>query len=165
VRPSFLVFLLAAAMGISTSFVNAGELNSFVRGSWRNIVQAHSGRPMIVHFWGMSCGPCRAEMAAWGRLLAEKPDLPLVTVSADLVPDAPDAAQDFLVKSGLSKAENWIFDESFVERLRYEIDPKWQGEIPFTLLIGRDGATRKIEGTANMSEVSAWLDGERQPIK
>jgi hypothetical protein len=31
----------------------------------------------------------------------------------------------------LLNAENWIIDDGFVERLRYEIDSKWQG-VPVT---------------------------------
>jgi thiol-disulfide isomerase/thioredoxin len=111
----------------------------------------------------LTCGPCRKELPAWGKLLAEKPDLPLVTINADMVQDAPEAAQEFLATSGLSNAENWIFDDSFVERLRYEIDPKWQGEIPVTLLIGSDGSIRRIEGSANLPEVSTWLNQQQEP--
>ena len=88
---------------------------------------------------------------------------PLVTINADMVQDAPEAAQEFLAKSGLSNAENWIFDDSFVERLRYEIDPKWQGEIPVTLLIGSDGSIRRIEGSAKLPEVSTWLNQQQEP--
>jgi hypothetical protein len=88
---------------------------------------------------------------------------PLVTINADMVQDAPEAAQEFLAKSGLSNAENWIFDDSFVERLRYEIDPKWQGEIPVTLLIGSNGSIRRIEGSAKLPEVSTWLNQQQAP--
>jgi hypothetical protein len=35
-------------------------------------------------------------MPACGRLYAEKPDLPLVTVNAGMVQDAPEETQDFL---------------------------------------------------------------------
>ena len=66
-------------------------------------------------------------------------------------------------KSGLSNAENWIFDNNSVERLRYEIDPKWQGEIPVTLLIGSDGSIRRIEGSAKLPEVSTWLNQQQEP--
>ena len=163
-RRPFLAAVLAVVPFILTAQATAGDLKSFVRGSWRSIVEAHTGSALIVHFWGLTCGPCRTEMPAWGKLLAEKPDLPLVTINADMVPDAPDAVVDFLAKSGLSNAENWIFDESFVERLRYEVDPKWQGEIPVTLLIGRDGSIRRIEGSAKMPEVSTWLDEVQQPV-
>jgi len=163
VRRPFLIALLAAVPLILTSPANTEELKSFVRGSWQSIVAAHLGRPVIVHFWGLTCGPCRKELPAWGKLLAEKPDLPLVTINADMVQDAPEAAQEFLAKSGLPNAENWIFVDSFVERLRYEIDPKWQGEIPVTLLIGSDGSIRRIEGSAKLPEVSTWLNQQQEP--
>ena len=163
-RRFFMAFFAAAPLLLGSA-ANAGELKTFVRGSWQSILAAHSKSALIVHLWGLTCGPCRAEIPARGKLLAEKPDLPLVTVNADMVPDAPEAVQDFLAKSGLQSAENWIFDDHFVERLRYEIDPKWQGEIPVTLLIGRNGSQRMIEGSANISEVSIWLDEERQPPK
>lgn len=160
--------LLFAAVFAAAPFVlalqaQAGDLKSFVRGSWQAIVLAHAGHPFIVHFWGLSCAPCRTEMPAWGKLLAERPDLPLVTINADIIPDAPGEAAAFLAKSGLSNAENWIFDESFVARLRYEIDPEWQGEIPITFLIGRNGAIQKVEGAARMPEVAAWLAEEERP--
>jgi hypothetical protein len=80
-----------------------------------------------------------------------------------MVQDATEPAEDFLAKSGLQNAENWIFDDSFVERLRYEIDPKWQGEMPVTLLIGRNGPIGRIEGSAKMPEVSAWLKEQQEP--
>ena len=42
-------------------------------------------------------------------------DFEVVTISADLVPDLPDATRSMLEKSGLSPAENWIFGDGFVE--------------------------------------------------
>lgn len=45
---------LAAALFLSGSAANAGELKSFVRGSWRSILAAHSGNAFIVHFWGLT---------------------------------------------------------------------------------------------------------------
>ena len=54
-------------------------------------------------------------------------------------------------------AENWIFNDGFVERLRFEIDPAWQGDIPRTLLIARDGTVTTIEGSAEMPELEKWL--------
>lgn len=138
----------------------AQDVKSFVRGSWKSIIQSRANEPMIVHFWGLTCGPCRQEMAAWGKLLAQTPNLRLVTINADMVQDAPEAVSDFLEKSGLSQAENWIFDDGFAERLRYEVDPKWQGEIPVTLLIGSDGATQRIEGVAPMADIRRWLNDE-----
>jgi len=99
-------------------------------------------------------------MPGWGKLLQERSDLNLVVINADLVPNEPGAVSAMLAQTGLAAAENWTFDDSFVERLRYEIDPRWQGDIPRTLLIARDGATTVIEGVADLDNVRAWLDGQ-----
>jgi thiol-disulfide isomerase/thioredoxin len=108
---------------------------------------------MVVHFWGPTCGPCRIEMPAWGKLLTERSDLNLVVINADLVLNEPDAVSTMLAQMGLGAAENWTFNDDFVERLRYEIDPQWRGEIPRTMLIARDGSTTVVEGVTDM-EVS-----------
>jgi hypothetical protein len=63
-----------------------------------------------------------------------------------------------LEKSGLSSAENWIFNDGFVERLRFEIDPNWQGDIPRTMLISREGTVTTIEGSAEITDLEKWYD-------
>ena len=81
-------------------------------------------------------------------------------ISADLVPNLPDATKAMLQHAGLSAAENWMFNEGFVERLRFEIDPSWQGDIPRTMLIARDGAITTIEGAADRAEIERWRQGQ-----
>jgi len=80
---------------------------------------------------------------------------------ADLVPNTAEAVAETLAKTGLSGAENWIFADDFVERMRFEINPRWRGEIPVTLLIARDGKTTTIEGAADPAQVRAWLDAQK----
>jgi thiol-disulfide isomerase/thioredoxin len=135
-----------------------GELRPFVRGSWKQILAAHAGRATVVHFWGLTCGPCRTEMPQWGKLLAERSDLDLVVIEADLVTNETSAVQSALTQAGLGAAENWIFSDKFIERLQYEIDPQWRGEIPRTVLIARDGSTTLIEGIFDPYQIRTWLD-------
>jgi thiol-disulfide isomerase/thioredoxin len=149
---------LALAPTIKSSAAVDEGLRAFGRGSWQEIRKAHAGRPLVVHFWGVTCGPCRTEMPIWGKFLHERADLHLVMIDADLTPDVPGAVKSMLEQSGLATAENWVFDDDFVERLRYEIDPQWQGEIPRTLLIAPDGTTTAIEGVADLAKINAWLD-------
>jgi hypothetical protein len=94
--------------------------------------------------------------------LRERSDLDLVAIDADLIPNQVEDASEMLARTGLAGAENWIFDDPFTERLRFEIDPRWQGEIPRTMLIARDGAATIIEGVADPAQVRAWLDGQRK---
>jgi thiol-disulfide isomerase/thioredoxin len=157
----FLVVSLAAVPAAETS----SELKPFVRGSWQDVLRSHAGRPTLVHFWGVTCGPCKIELPLLGKFMKDHSELAVVMISADLVPNLPGAARAMLEKAGLGSAENWIFNDGFVERLRFEIDPAWQGEIPRTLLIARDGTVTTIEGTAEIPDLEKWLAQQKVASK
>ncbi len=150
----------AALAWLLSSPVLAQEARPFVAGSWRAILAAHAGRPTIVHFWGMTCGPCRLEMPRWGALLARRGTADFVTVDTDAVAAAPGQAAAFLAGAGVSAAETWSFADTFAEKLYFQVDPHWQGEIPMTALVGRDGHVTRMTGAADMGAVETWLDAQ-----
>ena len=150
------VVLLASALAADAP----SELKPFQRGSWASLLRAHAGRPTLIHFWGVTCGPCKEELPLLGAFMRDHPDVDMIMISADLVPDLPAATKAMLQKSGLSAAENWIFNEGFVERLRFEIDPAWQGDVPRTILVARDGTLATIEGVADMAEIENWRQAQ-----
>jgi thiol-disulfide isomerase/thioredoxin len=158
------VFLVAFLLSAPAS-ETPSQLKPFGRGSWNDILRSHAGRPTIVHFWGVTCGPCKVELPQLGEFMKVHSGIDMVTVSADLVPDLPAATQSMLEKSGLRPAENWIFSDGFVERLRFEIDPAWQGDIPRTMLIARDGTITTIEGSAEMADLEKWSDRQLATTK
>ncbi len=139
---------------------HAGDPLPFERGSWAKLRAAHAGQPIVVHFWGLTCGPCLVELPNWGKLLAERKDLTLVLLAADPLPQQPEQLAATLDRAGLASAESWIFAYRFYERLRYEIDPSWAGELPRTEMIARDGTVTVLRGVADLSKVRAWLDGQ-----
>jgi thiol-disulfide isomerase/thioredoxin len=145
--------------GVAMADATTG-IKPFERGSWQAIRQAHAGRPTLVHFWGVTCGPCKVELPELGRFAKSHPGVDVVMIDADLVPNRPAAIAAMLAGAGLASAENWTFGDSYVERLRFEIDPKWQGEIPRTILIGKDGAIRTIEGSTEPADLDKWAQGE-----
>ena len=151
------IAILSSAMLLASAFAAdaPSELKPFGRGSWSSLLRAHAGRPTLIHFWGVTCGPCKEELPQLGAFMKDHPEIDVVMISADLVPDLPAATTAMLRKSGLSAAENWIFGEAFVERLRFEIDPTWQGDIPRTMLVARDGTITTIEG-ADIAEIENW---------
>jgi len=147
--------LLLALLAPAPALDSATQLKPFGRGSWHELTKAHAGRPTIVHFWGVTCGPCKIELPQLGAFMKDHPGIDMVTISADFVPDLPAATRAMLERSGLALAENWIFD-GFADRLRFEIDPTWQGDIPRTLLITREGEMTTIEGSAEMTDLEQW---------
>jgi thiol-disulfide isomerase/thioredoxin len=133
------------------------------RGSWQQLRQQHAGRPMIVHFWGVTCGPCLAELPRWGEFIREKPGAGIVLVSADPVMAEENIVTGALAKAGCAAAENWMFADPFTERLVYEVDPNWGGELPYTVLIGADASMTAILGEVNFSELRAWATRQGKP--
>lgn len=165
-RGSALQRLASAALLLalaSFSVAHAAGPLPFERGSWARLLSLHAERPTVVHFWGLTCAPCLVELPRWGRLAAERPDLRLVLVAADPLPQDAGRIAATLAGAGLADRESWSFADRFYERLRYEIDPGWAGELPRTVLIDRHGTATVLPGVADLGRVRAWLDRQREP--
>src|ERR1700749_2694591 len=93
------------------------RLKPFERGSWQELLRSHAGHPTLVHFWGVTCGPCKIELPQLGEFMKHHPAIDVVTISADLVPNLSAATRSMLQNAWLSSAENWIFSDGFEERL------------------------------------------------
>jgi thiol-disulfide isomerase/thioredoxin len=139
----------------------AADLHPFTRGSWQELRAGHAGKVTVVHLWGLSCAPCLAELPRWGELRRERPDLDLVLLAADPLADDQPRIAATLAKAGLSGTESWGFADAFAARLRFEIDPRWRGELPRTLLIAADGTTTTLSGVADLAAVRQWLDAQK----
>jgi thiol-disulfide isomerase/thioredoxin len=139
----------------------AGEQRPFVRGSWQDLRQEHAGHDVVVHFWGITCGPCLAELPRWAQFMRERPELDVVMVAVDPVIVDAGTITAALSKAGLEAPESWMFADPFSERLAFEVDPRWAGELPYTLLIRRDGLVKASLGAADFSELRNWADHHR----
>ncbi len=156
-----LSLLLAALLSVVPYWsAEAADPQSFERGSWAKLREAHAGQPTVIHFWGLTCGPCLVELPHWGALQAARPDLRLVLIAADPLPQDPERLAATLAKAGLDKAESWSFTDRFYERLRYEIDPAWAGELPRTMMIDRNGKATVLPGVADLAQVRQWLGAQ-----
>ncbi|MBI5165143.1 MAG: TlpA family protein disulfide reductase [Magnetospirillum sp.] len=146
-----LLLLLFPAAG------RAAEVNPFLPGSWQAIRAAHADRLLVVHLWSLSCAPCLAELPHWGRLKWDRREMTLVLINTDTPAQAGRAAVA-LARAGLGRAEAWTFADPHAERLRFEIDRRWQGELPRTLMIAADGTVEVLSGAVGTAPVAAWLD-------
>jgi hypothetical protein len=60
-------------------------------------------------------------------------------------------------KVGLDKAAHYGFADDFVEKLYFEVDKGWRGELPFTALVAPDGAVTSVTGAVDDPLVVKWL--------
>ena len=83
----------------------------------------------MLGLWSVDCPPCLVELDMMSKILDLNPELPFVLISTDPI-DTKEDAIEFLSDFNLENRESWMFADSFVERLRYSIDPNWYGELP-----------------------------------
>jgi hypothetical protein len=89
-------------------------------------------------------------------LLKKQPDLDLVLV-ATVTPEEGEAISARLRQSGLGGAQAWVFADPFVERLRFEIHPRWYGELPRTYLYDPSHKVLAFSGKPDPRQLEQWL--------
>lgn len=134
----------------------AQELKPFVAGSIKEITAARQGKPFILSLWSLTCTHCRDELALLSGLVKKHPDLDLILIATD-TPEESDAISATLRQSGLGGAEAWVFADPFAERLRFEIDPKWHGELPRTYLYDPFHKAQAFSGRPDALQLAQWL--------
>ena len=148
------------ALTLLSSGAMAVDMRAFVRGSWQEICAANAGQPTVMHIWGLTCAPCLTELPQWAALRKERPDLNIIMLATDPLSASAADLTGVLQKAGLASGESWAFADAFTERLRFEIDPKWLGEMPRTILLARDGSITAMPGLADLGAVRSWYDAE-----
>jgi len=154
-----LAFVLA--MGAThLAFADKPNLKPYQGGDWSSLVKTANSTPVAIHFWGVTCPACVKEMPLWGSFLKTHQNAKVIFIQVDDV--APESMQKMLNKAGLEKANNYYVVGPFDERLRYEIDPKWHGETPTTILIDKNGRATRKTGLMNFQQLQSSLIAGRE---
>lgn len=155
------LFTFVLAMGIvHLAFADKPNLKPYQGGDWSSLMKSANGAPIAVHFWGVTCPACVKEMPLWGSFLKSHQNAKVIFIQVDDV--APESMQKMLNKAGLEKANNYYVVGPFDERLRYEIDPKWHGETPTTILIDKNGRATRKTGLMNFQQLQSSLIAGRE---
>lgn len=133
----------------------AQELKPFVAGSIKEITASRQGKPFILGLWSLTCTHCRDELSMLSGLIKKYPALDLVLVSTDTPADRTEILTT-LQQLALGHAQTWVFADDFAERLRFEIDPKWHGELPRTYLYDAS-SFRAFSGKLDLRQLEHWI--------
>jgi len=144
------------AMLVFPLVAGAAGAQAFVQGSMLQIRQSLTGAPGIISFWSVDCPPCYKELSHWKQLKQAFPRLNLILVATDDL-ELQDDVEKVLREQGVDHLPSWQFADDFVQRLRYEVDPLWQGELPRTYLIAPNGDITGVSGVVDPAQVTAWL--------
>lgn len=144
-----LCLLLALFAGMACA-----EVKPFESGSLTKIRAAREGRAFILSFWSLECAHCPKELKALGELKRRHPALDVVLVSTDTPADAA-ALAEFAAQSGLARAEQWVFAGD-AQRLRYEVDRRWWGELPRTYFHDAAHRVEAHSGLVSTETLGRW---------
>ena len=148
--------LLSALVALLIAVPAQAELSPFVGGSLQKIERQYKGKPFILAFWSATCTHCPTELKALGELSRKYPKLDVVLVAADTPAEAPELerlAQDY----GVARQARWVFADAQPERLRYEIDRRWYGELPRTYFYDAKGARQGRSGVQPPEQLEQWV--------
>lgn len=166
-RPALKTVMRVAATGLLLTFwlayqpaLAANAPRVFDGANWQTLASSQKGQPLIVHFWGFTCGNCMVELNDWGRFAKEHPHVAISFVNWDRRGADPSRIAQALAKAGLGGVQSFVLANGFEEKLRFAVDRDWMGELPYTRLIDADGKVTTFSGTADFKMLSQWLDAE-----
>lgn len=152
------IFLLACSLlflaPVQATQNSPSELKQFLPASFHKMLDSRPGQPLMLTIWSKTCTICMQKMPLLSELKKAWPDIHVITLSTDDVADS-NQIKEILDEHGLDTAENWIFADSNAQRLRYEIDPKWFGELPRTYFIDKTGQRKGISGGLSREQYEA----------
>ncbi len=147
------ILLLLVLLSVQVS----AEFKPFQTDSLKEIQERYQGQPFLLTLWSVECSPCLRELDMLSRWVKKHPGQNIVLISTDDISIAEEAWQ-LIRKYKLAKLDSWIFSDQFSERLRFNIDPNWHGELPRSYFYSSNHERRGHSGPLSEKMVKTWAN-------
>ena len=147
----FSAFILFFVLLTNFAGADQTELKPFGAGSYQKILASNSHKPFLLIVWSITCSSCLKEMPLISDIHQKNPALTIVMLAADDISEA-DQIQMILRKNKLSDVENWSYADENTQKLQFEIDPKWYGELPRTYFFDKEHQREGISGVLSEAD-------------
>ncbi len=131
-------------------------LKRFTSGSYQQLLNEYANKPFVLMIWSVNCTSCLKKIPVLSDLRKSAPDINLIMLATDDV-SATDQVKSILTGNELNQVDNWIFAEANPQKLRYEIDPKWYGEVPRTYFLDKDHQRVGISGSVSRESLETMF--------
>lgn len=154
--PNLILCLFLTLLGSSLQAEQA-DIKPFISGSYQQILANNANHPFMLVVWSIDCPSCLKDMALLSSIHKNKPELKMIMLAADDL-SATDQIQQLLKKNQLSDIENWVFADENTQKLRFEIDPKWYGEMPRTYFLDAAHQRKGVSGVLTNDDYEAMFN-------
>jgi len=120
------------------------------------IEKRYIDQPLIISFWSIDCPYCIDDLKKLGKALSKNTNVKLITVCVDGKESAK-KAERILSQANLPKHEKYQYAEVDEDRLRYNIDPAWYGELPRTYFYDATHQVTPLSGKISNSFLDKWF--------
>jgi len=120
------------------------------------IEKRYIDQPLIISFWSIDCPYCIDDLKKLGKALSKNTNVKLITVCVDGKESAK-KAERILSQANLPKHEQYQYAEVDEDRLRYNIDPAWYGELPRTYFYDAAHQVTPLSGKISNSFLDKWF--------
>lgn len=148
--------LLILATLLLTQAAEAAELHPLGRGDVARLLAERQGRPVAVTLWSIDCPHCKGTLRQLAALAKANPRVDLLVISTDNLGERKTIGA-MLAAAGLGERDTWVFGDEAPERLRFEVDRRWGGEMPRTYLHDVDRKVTAFSGTVGDDALADWL--------
>lgn len=150
---AFKKIFLSVAFTFITAFNISAQAapTAFTSGSYQQILAANANRPFMLVIWSINCPSCLKDMELLSNIHKSRPDLKMIMLAAD-EPSATEQIQQILEKNQLTGIENWAYADENTEKLQFEIDPQWYGELPRTYFFDRTHQRTGVSGVLTQED-------------
>ena len=120
------------------------------------IEKRYIDQPLIISFWSIDCPYCIDDLKKLGKALSKNANVKLITVCVDGKESAK-KAERILSQANLPNHEQYQYAEVDEDRLRYNIDPAWYGELPRTYFYDAAHQVTPLSGKISNSFLDKWF--------
>lgn len=151
-----LIFCLSLFFLAAFNTPAQAELSAFTSGSYQQILASNAGQPFMLVIWSINCPSCLKDMELLSNIHKSRPELKMIMLAAD-EPSATEQIQQILDKNQLSGIENWAYADENTQKLQFEIDPKWYGELPRTYFFDKAHQRTGVSGVLSKEDYDAMF--------
>ncbi len=151
------LLFIGLAMLNHTAQAESPLLKPFTSGSYQQLLTSNEGKPFMLAVWSITCPSCIKDMAVLNAVHKAKPELKIIMLSTDDSAESAEA-EKILASNQLTDLEQWIYAEENTQKLQFEIDPKWYGELPRTYFFDKTHQRDGVSGVLSKEDYEARIN-------